>query len=91
MIERTFPGVHPHPTITAPLHMPLDHHDEALRLATFVQSDAMRNNRVVTPSRNPARNCTPQHAALPSGGGLGSNYDHGGPRSPVNFADRRGA
>lgn len=72
MIQRTYRGVSPPPSITAPLPMALDYHDEALRMASFAQSDAMRNNRIVTPSRNPARNCTPQHAALPSGGGLGS-------------------
>lgn len=79
MIQRTHRGVSPPPSITAPLPMPLDHHDEALRLATFVQSDAMRGNRVVTPSRNPARNCTPQHAALPSGSG----------RVPPSFKDQQ--
>ena len=66
MIQRTHRGVSPPPSITAPLHMPLDHHDEALRLHTFALSDAMRNNRVVTPSRNPVRTSSP--SAIPSGG-----------------------
>lgn len=67
MIQRTYRGVSPPPSITAPLPMPRDHREESLRLHTFALSDAMRNNRIVTPSRNPARNCTPQQAALPSG------------------------
>ena len=65
MIQRTYRGVSPPPSITAPLPMPLDYHDEALRMASFAQSDAMRNNRVVTPSRNPASTSSP--STLPSG------------------------
>ena len=76
MIQRTYRGVSPPPSITAPLPMPLDHHDEALRLASFAQSDAMRNNRIVTPSRNPARTSSP--SAIPSGG-----------RVPPSFKDQQ--
>ena len=72
MIQRTRRGVSPPPSITAPLPMPLDYHDEALRMASFAQSDAMRNNRIVTPSRNPARTSSP--SAIPSGG-LGSTFN----------------
>lgn len=45
MIERTFRGVAPHPSITAPLAPVdrwIDHHDEAIRLATFRQSELTR-------------------------------------------------
>ncbi len=76
MIQRTHRGVSPPPSITAPLHLPLDYHDEALRLHTFALSDAMRNNRVVTPSRNPARTSSP--SAIPSGG-----------RAPPSFKDQQ--
>lgn len=46
MIQRTYPGVSPPPAITAPLPMPLDHTDEAIRLATFRQSEETRDGLV---------------------------------------------
>lgn len=49
MIERTYKGVNPHPTITAPLAPVdrwIDHHDEDVRLATFQQSDQSRGGNV---------------------------------------------
>ena len=46
VIEKTLPGIAPHPTITAPQRLPLDHHDEDLRLATFAQSEATRGGVV---------------------------------------------
>lgn len=49
MIERTFRGVAPHPSITAPLAPVdrwIDHHDEAIRLATFRQSADTRDGQL---------------------------------------------
>lgn len=53
MIERTYRGVDPQPTITAPLPLPRDGHSESVRLATFRQSFATRNG-VVAPFPLPA-------------------------------------
>lgn len=49
MIERTHRGVAPFPTITAPLSPVdrwVDHHDEAIRLATFRQSENTRDGQL---------------------------------------------
>lgn len=49
MIERTYRGVAPHPSITAPLAPVdrwIDHHDEAIRLATFRQSAETRDGQL---------------------------------------------
>jgi hypothetical protein len=49
VIERTFKGVNPHPTITAPM-APVDqwhyYTDEALRQASFQQSSETRDGKV---------------------------------------------
>ena len=58
MIERTLRGVWPATTITAPLPLRRDAHDESLRLATFRQSDGTRNG-VVAPFPRPASVPTP--------------------------------
>lgn len=55
MIERTYRGVDPHPTITAPcapVDRWIDHHDEAIRLATFRQSENTRDGQLA-PFRAP--------------------------------------
>ena len=54
MIERTFRGVMPARSITAPVHQQRDAHDEALRLATFRQSDDTRNGVVAPFPTKPA-------------------------------------
>ena len=46
MIERTYRGVAPSPTITAPLPLPRDGHDELLRRLTFAQSRDTRDGVV---------------------------------------------
>jgi hypothetical protein len=46
MIQRTYRGVIPPPVITAPIQLEADYHEEALRLATFRQSEETRGGRV---------------------------------------------
>lgn len=53
MIERTYKGVNPFPTITAPPSDKCDRHEESTRLETFLISAERVNNRVVTPTGRP--------------------------------------
>lgn len=53
MIEKTMRGVAPHATITAPVHLPRDYHEESVRLATFEKSKRAVRNRIVKPTGRP--------------------------------------